>query len=127
MRNGCSLVELIVALLLLQVGVLAVSGMVLLAQRQMALAELSARGVLEAQWVADSLLARGGGLPTEEGIQHFPWGEVRFFPGDLGLGGVRMIATRHGGSDTLAVIRRWSPMAGSLPPGVGLEEGEDVR
>ena len=63
MRRGFSLVELLLALLLLQVGILATAGMVLLSQQNFRRAELTLRGLLEAGWIADSLARAGGGGP----------------------------------------------------------------
>ena len=60
MRQGFSFLELIVALLVLELGVLAVAGTLLLAQRNMARAELILRGVLEAGWIGDSLSGAEG-------------------------------------------------------------------
>lgn len=61
MRGGFTLVEVIVALLILEVGILGVVGTLLLSSRTLARAEAVERGVLGAERVFDSL--RGGAAP----------------------------------------------------------------
>jgi Tfp pilus assembly protein PilV len=62
--RGSSLAELLVALVVFQVGLLGVAGLVVLAQRNLMRAEIVARGVLEAQLVADSVRDAGGENPA---------------------------------------------------------------
>jgi prepilin-type N-terminal cleavage/methylation domain-containing protein len=114
MRRGFSLVEVLVALLLFQVGILATASMALLAQRHLTRAELTLRGTLEARWIADSLLSQGGEGPEKPGTASFSWGEVRWFPVTLGRRGLRVVATRRGSRDTLAVLHEWAHLADTL-------------
>ena len=53
-QNGYSLVELIFALLIFQVGVLGVAGMILTAQQSLTRAQLILRGTLEARMTGRS-------------------------------------------------------------------------
>jgi hypothetical protein len=114
MSRGFSLVELTIALVLLQVGILATAGMILQAQRDMTRAELVVRGVLDSQRVGDSLLALGGGMLSWRGTASTPWGEVEWSPSDLGSGGLRLIAHRRDQADTLAVLHRWPALPDTL-------------
>jgi len=112
--GGFSLVELLFALVVFQVGILGAAGMVLMAQRNLMRAELTVRGVLEAQLVADSVRDAGAG---GSGAAEHPWGEVSWGPAPGIPGGVRAVAfSRHEG-DTVAVVTVWpSPGgAGSRP------------
>jgi len=109
MRRGFTLVELLVALLLLQIGLLATTGMILLAQRNLILAEVTLRATLEAEAAADSLLLAGeggdGGLPR-------PWGELRWGPHPSGGGALRVLGLSASGADTLAQVTAWPFPAG---------------
>ncbi len=106
MKKGFSLVELVFALLVLQVGLLATAGLVFLAQESMLRAELTVRGVIEARRVADSLARSGDG---GSGTLAYPWGEVSWpLPPD-GLGGVRVVAVSAERGDTLGRARAWEP------------------
>lgn len=121
MKSGFSLVELIFALLVLQVGMLATAGLVLLAQRSMLRAELTVRSVLETGWLADSLASSGGG---GSGTRVYPWGQVSWPLAPDGLGGIRVVAVSVLGGDTLATARAWQShpqradsSGGSIPGG----------
>jgi hypothetical protein len=119
MTRGFSLVELLVAILVLQLGVLAVTGTVLLAQRTMSRAQLTLRAVLEAEWIGDSILAREG-EEVGSGSTVLPWGSVEWTPADLGIGGLRLVATLGPGEDTVAVVFLWPRLPDTLlsaPPG----------
>ena len=111
MRRGFTLVELLVALLLLEVGLLATTGMILLAQRSLNLAELTVRATLEAEALADSLLVAGSGgggnLPRS-------WGELRWGPDPSGGGGLRVLGLSASGADTLTRLTAW-PKPGWRP------------
>lgn len=74
-RFGYSLVEVIVALVLLQVGLLGVAGMVLTAGRALAGAARTDRALALGEAVADSLLAAGWAGPGARAVG--PW-EVRW-------------------------------------------------
>lgn len=107
-RTGFSLAELLVALVILQVGLLAVAGWVLLAQEALLEAELTQRAVLEAEVLADSLLRVGA---EGEGRVSRGWGEL-FWEGE---GGdvplvVRGVTARRG--DTVLVLAVWGAMKG---------------
>jgi type II secretory pathway pseudopilin PulG len=103
MRRGFSLVELLLALLLFQVGLLATAGMVFLSQQNFRRAELTLRGMLEAGWIADSLARAGEG---EAGTASFPWGEIRWSPASSPVPSIRVSAWSPLEGDTLAVV--WS-------------------
>ena len=106
-RGGFSLLELILALVILEVGLLGVAGMVLTAQKNLSRAQLVLRGTLEAREAGDSLLVSG-----LEGVGEvfLPWGILRW-RGE-GEGGFEIAAVTPGGSDTLAVLRIWPPPNG---------------
>jgi hypothetical protein len=106
MRQGFSLLELILSLLLFQIGVLATVGMVLLSQRNLRRAELTLRGVLEAVWVADSLSAVGNEGP---GRLELPWGDLSWTIMDQPVPGLTVAAWSSLEQDTLA----WAHV---LPP-----------
>ncbi len=114
MTRGFSLTELLVALVVFQVGLLGVAGMVLTAQRNLTRAELTVRGVLEAQLMADSV-RDGGGEGSGRAVH--PWGEVSWAPAPGIPGGVRAVAFSNHGGDTVAVVTVWP-----RPGGGGAEE-----
>lgn len=102
---GYSLAELVVALALFQVGLLAVAGWVLLAQEVLLEAELTQRAALEAEALADSLVrGRVGG----EGRVSKGWGEL-LWEGEGGGGSlvVRGVTARQ--KDTLVRLVVWRP------------------
>lgn len=97
--RGFTLVEVVVALLILEVGLLGVFGMVVLAQRTLAQADAIERGVAELEGLLDSLgvhAAPGGGSrELDVGVVH--WSvtadgtvTVRFVPA-LGLGEIEVL------------------------------------
>ncbi len=110
MKGGFTLVELLLALLLLQIGLLATAGMILLAQRSLVRAELVVRATLEAEAVADSLLGEGA---LGEGALARPWGELRWEPAEEGGGAVRVVGVSATGLDTLAGVTAW-PLRGTF-------------
>jgi len=116
MRRGFSIIELLMALLVLQVGLLATAGTVFLAQRNLARAELMTRGVLAARRVADSL---AGGVSGGGGALSFPWGDVVWGPGAGSPPGTRVVAVSTLQGDTLAVVMAW----GSGPDSLELRPG----
>lgn len=77
MRKGFTLVEVLVALVLLEVGLLGVVGTLVLAARTLARAELEERGVAEVERVLDSLSAAG--VSSGEGRSPVRGGEVRWW------------------------------------------------
>ena len=123
MSKGFSLVELILALLVLQVGLLGAGGMVFLAQKNIRRASLTLRGLVEAGWVADSL-AREGAVGS--GGYSLPWGDISWGPSPSGMGGLRVVALSVGEGDTLAVVLAWPPLPDSLlstPPATSAAPG----
>ena len=122
MRNGFSLIEVVLALLLLQVGVLATVGMVFLSQENFRRAELTLRGVLEAAWTADSITRAGGGGP---GATLRPWGEIAWVGMGSPVPGFRVSAYSDLEADTLVTVLALPPLRGPLllwPDSVPLEE-----
>lgn len=75
MSRGFTLIEVVVALVLLEIGVLGVVGTLLLATRTLTEAELTTRAAVSAAQVADSLDAHGFAGP---GVVAFPGGAVRW-------------------------------------------------
>jgi type II secretory pathway pseudopilin PulG len=104
-RDGFSLIELVMALVIFQVGLLGVVGMLLTAQRILTRAELVLRGATAARAVGDSLLAGG---TRGNGYSDLPWGTVSWT--QLEDGGLRVVATGSSASDTLGVLRLWPPL-----------------
>lgn len=64
-RRGFTLVELVVALVILEVGLLGVAGILLTAARQLGLASEQVRAIALAEPVGDSLLVHAGSAPGE--------------------------------------------------------------
>ena len=110
MTRGFSLVEVVLALLLLQVGILATVGMILLSQENFRLAELTLRGVLEASWTADSLSQVGGG---GSGVTPRVWGELLWEPMSVPIEGLRVSAVSPLEKDTLATVLALPPLNSS--------------
>jgi len=116
-RRGFSLLELVLALLVFEIGVLGVAGMVYQGQRTLSRARLIMRGTLEAKRVADSILAESG-AGAGVGNLALPWGEVSWVP--AGDGALRVVATGSVPSDTLATLLAWPrPRGAQTGPGVG--------
>jgi Tfp pilus assembly protein PilV len=107
-RRGSSLLELILALLLFELGLLSVAGMVLVGQRNLTRAQLTMRGTLEGKRLGDSLLAAGA---LGDGEASRPWGTVRWT--GSGDGGLVVVAIAVDGADTLANLRLW-PLPGTI-------------
>ena len=105
--NGYSLVELVVALVIFQIGLLGVAGMVLTAQKTLARAQLIMRGTLEASRVGDSLLAGEG---EGRGELDRAWGLISWAPDREGT--LRVVALAGNGSDTLSNLLFWAPEDG---------------
>jgi hypothetical protein len=120
--GGFSLVELMVALLLLQIGLLGVAGMVFSAQENLRRAEGILRGTLTAILVGDSVMARGlegrGSVDRE-------WGRVIWVSGEVLSEGTGVWVLDREGADTMVHLRLWAGPGegGSLaPPGEGTAE-----
>ena len=111
MKSGFSLVELVLALLVFQVGLLATAGMILLAQRNLLRAELTVRGILEAGLVADSLERMG---EIGSGLRPYPWGEVSWAPASDEIGGLTVAAFSTLLGDTLVAFRALIPRQDSV-------------
>lgn len=108
-NGGFSLLELVLALLIFQIGILGVAGMVLTSQRTLTRAHLVLRGTLEGRGLADSLLAEGA---EGAGEMLRPWGGLAW--ANEGSRGLKVVATTRGGRDTLAIIRTWPPAGGRV-------------
>jgi hypothetical protein len=124
MNRGYSLVELILALLLLQVGVLAAVGTVHLAQEGLRRSDLTLRGVLEAARVADSLGRSGS---TGSGRISYRWGEVVWRPAAGPLGAQRVVALSARDRDTLATFLALPPLPASFGPWASVEFPERLE
>ena len=93
------MVEVIVAIVVLEIGVLGVMGTLLLASRTMAAAEVRERAVLEARRVADSLWTEG---VLDAGARATDWGEVTWTsPGE---GYAVEVVARNPSGDTLVSL-----------------------
>lgn len=121
MRAGFTLLELIFALLIFQLGVLATAGMVHMAQRILMRSHLTVRGIIEARWIADSLAS---GSTMGEGTRSYPWGDISWAPASDELGGVSVVAFVPALGDTVAELRAvMIPVASTvLTVGGGPEE-----
>jgi hypothetical protein len=113
--TGFSLVELVLALLLFQVGLLAVAGMVLTAQEMLQRSHLVLRSTLEMTRVGDSILSLGGG---EGGDLNLMWGRLAWEPMGGSEGSLRIWVVDGSGTDTLATLQLAPPAC----PGWGLEK-----
>jgi hypothetical protein len=121
-NKGFSLVEVVLCLLILQVGIIATFGMVLLSQRSFHRAEVTLRGVLEAGWIADSLFSSG---TVEDGFLHLPWGDVFWWKESSPVPGLRFSVWSPALEDTVVKHFAVEPAVGILPdfpdpPGGGL-------
>jgi hypothetical protein len=103
-RRGFTLVEVVVALLVLEVAVVAVGGSLTVASRTLGRAERLERAVALAEGVLDSL----AGVPVAVGAAGaFAGGEVRWEVGDSGS--VTLVAL-GADRDTLFVVRSRLPL-----------------
>lgn len=103
-RGGFTLVEVIVALLVLELGLLAVAGLVSLSTRTLGRAVRVERAVAAIQAVADSLV---GADEVDEGERSAPGTVVRWSPVDGEVGGLRWLRLRaspSGTADTATVL-----------------------
>lgn len=122
MTRGFSIIELIIALVILQIGVLATAGMILLAQRNLVRAELTLRGVVESRWVADSLAQAGA---TGSGGRVVDWGELAWSPSSDPIPALRVSAWSPLLRDTLVSLLALSPLTtliSTWPDSVTVEE-----
>ena len=105
MRAGFTLVEVVVALVVLEIGVLGVMGTLLLASRALSDAEIRERAVLETLRVVDSLAVDGMGGP---GRRTFGWGAVQWTaPAE---GGAGTVVALDEAADTLVNLELpWRP------------------
>jgi hypothetical protein len=121
MKTGFSLVELVLALLVFQIGLLATAGMVLLAQRSLLRAELTVRATLASDLVADSLEEVG---EASTGRRGYAWGEIAWTPASDEIGGLLVFASSTLLGDTLVTLRALIPEDASGWGGGGLRIGE---
>ncbi len=105
--SGFSLLELLIALLIFQVGLIGVAGTLLVAQETVHRSQLLSRATLAAMQVGDSVLvADAGGAGSVERA----WGRVSWRP--HGEGGMAVASTGPEGSDTLFFFVAWPTVAG---------------
>lgn len=115
MTRGHSLLELVLALVLFQVGLLAAAGLVHRSEVNFRRAELTVRATLEADWIGDSLLAQGALTP---GAATFPWGDLQWSVLSSPVPALRIAAWSEVEGDTLLAILALPPlpMAPSIAP-----------
>ena len=121
-QAGASLLELLIALLIFQVGLLGVAGLLLTAQRALGRSQLIMRGTLALVRTGDSLHADAEGAAVAAGGKEEPWGTVSWLPG--GEGQLHLLATGSEASDTLSSLTIWPPpeslsFSGDSPGGAG--------
>lgn len=112
MRRGFSLLELILALLLFQVGMLAAAGLVHLSEVNFRRAELTMRAILEAEWVGDSILSLGSMAP---GVATFPWGDLSWSVLSSPVPALRIAAWSEMEGDTLFTLLALPPLPAGPP------------
>lgn len=112
--KGFSLLELVLALVLLQVGILGTVGMIHLSQRNLQRAELTLRGAVEGGWLAGSLTGF-----QETGIRTEQWGELSWGPARAPVPSIRIVAWSPVLGDTLISFLSLPRFEGgeSLAPG----------
>lgn len=115
---GFSLAEVVVALLVLEVGVLGVAGLLALSGRVLTRGMLEERAVYAAEGAVDSLTRVGRPLA---GSRAFPGGRIRWTtpPAVEGLRRVRIRAVDAGGRSLLsleALLPPDSGRSGTVPP-----------
>ena len=92
------MVEVIFGLVILELGILAAFGMVLISQRSLHRAEVTLRGVLEAGWIADSLFQSGA---HGSGSVRHPWGEVSWSQASTPIPALRFTVWSPAQADTV--------------------------
>jgi prepilin-type N-terminal cleavage/methylation domain-containing protein len=108
-RAGFTLVEVLVALVVLEVGLLGVAGALFLAARTMNRADAIERGVGVVELVLDSLRSRGA---AGAGSARWEGGDVRWRPGSVG----RVVVNLSGAGDsTLIEVSALQPRGGDEP------------
>lgn len=114
-RTGFTLVEVVVALLVFEVGVMGVVGLVALSGRLLGRAALTERAVYGAQQVVDSVADAPRGGPGE---RPFPGGRLNWSTSDAGRGlrRVRVQAVDSAGRTLLSLTALLSPPAGAPGP-----------
>jgi len=98
LRQGFTLLEVVVALLLLEVGVIGALGMLTLSSRALGRAERLERAVAEAEGVLDSL---AGSIPSDDGARAYDGGELRWSL--LSGGEIHLVAVGPSGDTLLEV------------------------
>jgi hypothetical protein len=112
MIRGYSLLELILALFLFQVGMLAAAGLVHLSQVNLRRAELTVRAILEAEWVGDSILSLGSMTP---GVATYPWGDLSWSVLSSPIPALRIAAWAEIEGDTLFTLLALPPLPTGPP------------
>ena len=102
--RGFSLIEVLIALVVLEVGLLGCAGTLVLAQRHMAAAERLHQATQSAASVADSLLALPPGA-AGAGEARAPWGTLRW---EGSAAGVVLRAADRAGAP---LLEWWIPLA----------------
>jgi len=98
--GGFSLLELVFALVLLQVGILGTVGMIHLSQRNLQRAELTLKGTVEGLWIVGSGTELSG-----PGIQVERWGEISWVPEPTPVPSLRIHVWSPALRDTLVSFR----------------------
>lgn len=105
MRRGFSLIEVVVALVVLELAVTGIAGILAVAGRAFADAERLERAIEAADWVADSLASEG---MAGVGAEPFPGGVVGWGAGPR-PGEARVWSTDHAGDTLLRLPVRVGP------------------
>ena len=111
-KGGFSLLELVIALLLFEIGLLAVAGMILTAQRTLKRSALILRGTVEAVRMGDSLLEAE---VVEGGEVELAWGWIGWVQEGSAYAGLKVWALASDRADTLATLWIWPPAASMVP------------
>jgi len=111
-RVGFTLVEVMVALVVLEVGLLGVVGTLVLAARTLTRAELEEEGAAEVERVLDSLIAAG--VTSGDGTVPSRGGEVRWTR--TAEGGLRLVFAAPIDTALVVVEALFPGAAGGGPP-----------
>ena len=104
-RRGFTLIELVMAMVLLAIGLMALTGALAVALRETAFARVQHAALRRAEAVADSLVLHG--VVTAGSVER-PGFTVRWAPESCALGTCVRLHAAAGG-DTLSLLARVSP------------------